>query len=104
MPRRSICSSSPKAHKGGLGVVVQRPPRTGFFCRTPPGGIYVGPAYGWRITASGSGGDKGNHVARAGAQTQLLRLVKAALSHSMGSDLLGPHGDGSCCLHIPSRR
>ncbi|MCT0203414.1 glycoside hydrolase family 15 protein [Synechococcus sp. CS-602] len=45
-------------------------------------------------------GDKGNH-GEPERNASSIGLVKAALEALDGLDLYGPHGDGSCCLHIP---
>ncbi|CAK6686510.1 glycoside hydrolase family 15 protein [Synechococcus sp. BA-124 BA4] len=45
-------------------------------------------------------GDKGNH-GEPERNASSIGLVKAALEALEGLDLYGPHGDGSCCLHIP---
>jgi phosphorylase kinase alpha/beta subunit len=61
---------------------------------------YVARAY--RIADYGiwERGDKGNH-GEPERNASSIGLVKAALESLEGLDLYGPHGDGSCCLHIP---
>nr|WP_259736716.1 glycoside hydrolase family 15 protein [Synechococcus sp. CS-1329] len=61
---------------------------------------YVARAY--RIADYGiwERGDKGNH-GEPERNASSIGLVKAALEALEGLDLYGPHGDGSCCLHIP---
>ena len=64
---------------------------------------YVARAY--RIADYGiwERGDKGNH-GEPERNASSIGLVKAALEALEGLDLYGPHGDGSCCLHIPHPR
>jgi len=61
---------------------------------------YVARAYRVRDYGIWERGDKGNHgLPERNASS--IGLVKAALEALEGLDLYGPHGDGSCSLHIP---
>jgi len=95
MPRRSILLQSPATKAAGRRF---RATTNGIFCKNPV--YYVARAYGGRY-ASGMRGDKATHGDRS--RNALDRPGQGGPGRpSNGLRLYGPHGDGSCCLHIPA--